>query len=127
MKHTLKHLYDSQLKFKQNTHAHFYQKQFDNAFNLYSKDLKAHFSCVNAIEFSNKESEHFASGGDDRRVLVWNIDKDVLSANEEKKSSPKTLKSYHQSNISTLAWDNENRRIFSGGNDSQVLVHDTKT
>lgn len=127
MKHTLKHLYDSQLKFMRNTYPQFYQKQFDNAFNLYSKDLRAHFSCVNAIEFSNQESEHFVSGGDDRRVLVWNLDKDVLSAQDGRKCSPKTLKSYHQSNISTLAWDNENKRIFSGGNDSQVLVHDTIT
>lgn len=36
------------------------------------------------------------------------------------------MKTQHNSNIFTLAWDNENKRIFSGANDHQVIVHDVE-
>ena len=37
------------------------------------------------------------------------------------------MKTQHNSNIFCLAWDNENKNIFSGGNDHQVIVHDVET
>lgn len=61
--------------------------------------------------------------GDDCRVLMWSINNDVLS----KKSEPRCLRHQHDAPIFTLAWDNENRRIFSGGYDRQVLIHDVET
>jgi WD repeat-containing protein 22 len=36
---------------------------------LYSKDLYAHYGCVNTVEF-DPSGRWMASGGDDRRVLV---------------------------------------------------------
>ncbi len=142
-----------------NTHTKYYQKIFDYAKNLYQKTLYAHYGCVNALEFSNRESEHFASGSynlanktswfgkvvrlsylltkikgsDDQRILLWSVGNDALSARavgtttENYVSKPISLRSQHNSNIFTVAWDNENRRIFSGGNDHQVIVHDVKT
>jgi DDB1- and CUL4-associated factor 5 len=101
------------------------QNRFKNANNLYSKDLKGHFNCVNALEFSNLDCCHFVSGGDDKRVLLWNINKDVLANNT--KPSPHIMRGQHHSNIFTLAWDNENNKIISGGNDSQIIVHDVST
>jgi hypothetical protein len=62
MFNTVNHLINSQINSKRNSLSKFYQNSFDYAWNLYSKDLKAHFGCVNAIEFSNRESEHIASG-----------------------------------------------------------------
>ncbi|XP_074646656.1 DDB1- and CUL4-associated factor 5-like [Tubulanus polymorphus] len=91
--------------------------------NLFKKDLKAHFGCVNAIEFSHTSGELMASGGDDRRVLLWNVEDAVSS----KVPTPVDMKGQHHSNIFTLAFDHENRRIFSGGNDEQVVVHDMST
>jgi len=120
MINSVKHLIDSSLSTRRYPNSQFLQSRLDNAHNLYSKDLRSHHSCVNALEFSNRESDHFASGGDDKRVLIWSIDRDLLST----RSQPHVLKNQHHSNIFTLAWDHENRRVFSGGNDHQVLVHD---
>ncbi|KAL3874283.1 hypothetical protein ACJMK2_037322 [Sinanodonta woodiana] len=89
---------------------------------LYSKNLKGHFGCVNAIEFSNGNGEILASGGDDRRVLLWNVEKAISNIGK-----PAVLKGEHNSNIFCLAFDNQNKTIFSGGNDKQVISHDIET
>ena len=149
MQNTVRHLVESELKSDKYSRDVFLKRRLHYANNLYSKDLKAHFSCVNSIEFSSNESDylisgtmnfmyflygkkrwskslllvHTRTGGDDKRVLLWNINKDVTSA----KNTPTTMKTQHNSNIFALAWDNENKRIFSGGNDHQVIVHDVET
>ncbi|KAJ8309567.1 hypothetical protein KUTeg_014441 [Tegillarca granosa] len=89
---------------------------------LHRRDLKAHYGCVNAIEFSHGGGELMASGGDDRRVLLWNMEKALSDI-----GSPFIMKGEHNSNIFCLAFDNENRKVFSGGNDEQVSVHDVAT
>ncbi|XP_061173798.1 DDB1- and CUL4-associated factor 5-like isoform X2 [Saccostrea echinata] len=89
---------------------------------LFFKDLKEHFGCVNAIEFSHQGGELIASGGDDRRVLIWNVEKALSDI-----SKPWSLKGEHTSNIFCLAFDTENTKVFSGGNDEQVIVHDLQT
>ncbi|KAK3603057.1 hypothetical protein CHS0354_015750 [Potamilus streckersoni] len=89
---------------------------------LYSKNLKGHFGCVNAVEFSNGNGEILASGGDDRRVLLWNVEKAISNIGK-----PAVLKGEHNSNIFCLAFDNQNKTIFSGGNDKQVISHDIET
>lgn len=96
--------------------------RISNSKNLFFKDLKEHFGCVNAIEFSNQGGELIASGGDDRRVLIWNVEKALSDI-----SKPWTLKGEHTSNIFCLGFDSENTKVFSGGNDEQVIVHDLKT
>lgn len=63
MQNTLNHL----LNVETRSDRHKLRSQFLNdrikyAFNLYSKDLKAHYSCVNASCFSNQDSNHFISG-----------------------------------------------------------------
>ncbi|XP_060077091.1 DDB1- and CUL4-associated factor 5-like [Ylistrum balloti] len=89
---------------------------------LYRKDLKEHYGCVNAIEFSNGGGQSIASGGDDRRVLLWNVQSALANIGK-----PVFMKGEHNSNIFCLAFDYENRKIFSGGNDEQVIVHDIST
>lgn len=37
------------------------------------------------------------------------------------------MNAQHHSNILTLSWDNEDKKIFSGGNDHQLIVHDAET
>ena len=64
-------------------------------------------------------------GGDDRRVLLWNLNKDIMSESEI--HSPVTMKAKHNSNIFALEWDNEDQKIFSAANDHQVIVHDVNT
>ncbi|XP_028981518.1 DDB1- and CUL4-associated factor 5 isoform X2 [Esox lucius] len=89
---------------------------------LYKKDMLGHFGCVNAIEFSNNGGDYLVSGGDDRRVLLWNMEK-ALHARSAK---PLKLKGEHLSNIFCLAFDSTNKRVFSGGNDEQVILHDVE-
>ncbi|OWF46287.1 DDB1- and CUL4-associated factor 5-like [Mizuhopecten yessoensis] len=89
---------------------------------LYRRDLKEHYGCVNAIEFSHDGGDWISSGGDDRRVLLWNVQKALANIGK-----PAFMKGEHNSNIFCLAFDNENRKIFSGGNDEQVIVHDIST
>ncbi|PSN32328.1 hypothetical protein C0J52_17634 [Blattella germanica] len=74
-----------------------------SARNLYRKDLLAHYGCVNAIEFSNK-GELLASGGDDRRVLIWNVEQAVHGVNK-----PAAMRAQHISNIFCLGFDSTNK------------------
>ncbi|XP_066154685.1 DDB1- and CUL4-associated factor 5 [Euwallacea fornicatus] len=113
-----------------------FKERLMKARNFYRKDLVAHYGCVNAIEFS-EEGELLVSGGDDRRVLLWNISDAVFekgvnltTVDTEPKSdgsrnkSPISMKRTHNSNIFCVAFDSKNERIFSGGNDDQVIIHE---
>ncbi|XP_038621435.1 DDB1- and CUL4-associated factor 5 isoform X2 [Tachyglossus aculeatus] len=90
--------------------------------NLYKKDLLGHFGCVNAIEFSNNGGQWLVSGGDDRRVLLWHMEQAIHS-----KVKPIQLKGEHHSNIFCLAFNSGNTKVFSGGNDEQVILHDVES
>lgn len=61
-------------------------------------------------------------GGDDRRVLLWNVEEALHGA-----SRPTAMRAQHISNIFCLSFDSKNAKIFSAGNDDQVIVHDTAT
>lgn len=105
----------------QNFRNNLFHERLRIAKNLYKKDLVGHYGCVNAIEFS-QEGELLVSGGDDRRVLLWHVDKAILE-----KESPVSMQKQHLSNIFCLGLDSKNTRIFSGGNDDVVIVHDIQT
>ncbi|CAG7836581.1 unnamed protein product [Allacma fusca] len=96
-------------------------RSFIKSKNLFRKNLYAHFGCVNAVEFS-RDGNLLASGGDDRRILLWNVDKAIHG-----KEEPTVMQAEHGSNVFALALDNSNRKIFSAGNDDQVIVHDVET
>ena len=74
----------------------------------------AHYGCVNAVEFSS-EGGKLASGGDDRRVLLWPLDKTITG-----EGKPVALVAEHRSNIFCLGFDTGTTRLYSGGNDEQV-------
>ncbi|XP_006632771.1 DDB1- and CUL4-associated factor 5 [Lepisosteus oculatus] len=99
----------------------FQRRRLAGCTSLYKKDLLGHFGCVNAIEFSNNGGEWLVSGGDDRRVLLWHMEKAIHS-----RAKPVKLKGEHLSNIFCLAFDSTNKRVFSGGNDEQVILHDVE-
>ncbi|CAK8678323.1 DDB1- and CUL4-associated factor 5-like isoform X1 [Clavelina lepadiformis] len=91
--------------------------------NLYCSDWIGHFACVNAVEFSNGTKEFLASGGDDKRVLLWNLGERFFAPNYK----PTIMVGNHISNIFCLAFDMYNKKLFSSGNDEQILVHDLAT
>ena len=103
-------------------HQKFQDLQFSSKKTLNSLDLKAHFGCVNALSFSNCGT-YLASGGDDRRILIW----DVSQALDQRPKSRKIMKATHESNIFCIDFDCGNRKLFSGGNDEKLLIHDLKT
>ncbi|KAM6912986.1 DDB1- and CUL4-associated factor 5 [Xenentodon cancila] len=99
----------------------FQRRRLAGCTSLYKKDMLGHFGCVNAIEFSNSGGEWLVSGGDDRRVLLWDMEKAIHG-----RSKPVKLKGEHLSNIFCLAFDSTNKKVFSGGNDEQVILHDVE-
>ncbi|KAL1513165.1 hypothetical protein ABEB36_002613 [Hypothenemus hampei] len=74
--------------------------------------------------------------GDDRRVLLWKISEAVFDRTppeyvfdpdikiEGSRHVPTPMKKTHNSNIFCVAFDSKNQRIFSGGNDDQVIIHE---
>ncbi|GFY50484.1 DDB1- and CUL4-associated factor 5 [Trichonephila inaurata madagascariensis] len=106
---------------KEHSNVRMINRRFEFSKYLYSKDLFAHYGCVNAIEFSN-DGEWLVSGGDDKRVLIWNIDKTLSGCLQ-----PKVMKGEHNSNIFCLGFSTSHTKLFSAGNDEQVLAHDVAT
>ncbi|KAI5611791.1 alpha-actinin-1, partial [Silurus asotus] len=100
----------------------FQRRRLAGCNSLYRRDMLGHYGCVNAIEFSNNGGQWLVSvGGDDRRVLLWDMEKALQS-----QAKPVKLKGEHLSNIFCLAFDSTNTRVFSGGNDEQVILHDVE-
>lgn len=64
----------------------------------------------------------YSAGGDDQRVLLWKLEESMAGISE-----PRSMKNHHYSNIFCLAFNNDSTKIFSGGNDDAVIVHDVKT
>jgi WD repeat-containing protein 22 len=64
-----------------------------------------------------------ASGGDDRRILVWNVEKSI----DAKAYDPGVMQGEHDSNIFCVDFDVDSKNVFSGGNDERVLIHDIAT
>lgn len=61
-------------------------------------------------------------GGDDRRVLLWKLEEAMAGIGQ-----PIAMKNEHYSNIFCLSFNNDSTKIFSGGNDEAVIVHDAHT
>ncbi|VDN86121.1 unnamed protein product [Brugia pahangi] len=112
---------------------------------IYQKDVKGHYGCVNAIEASTDENflasgkkvgstpgNHDKSkqicggvvGGDDRRVLMWKLnDVQVM----EKPKPVAVMRQMHYSNIFSVGFSNKCDKLYSAGNDSFLYVHDIAT
>ena len=79
---------------------------------------------MNAVEFS-EDGDLMVSGGDDKRVLCWQLDRAVTATTAG--YQPAVMTAEHESNIFCLGFDRAKTRIFSGGNDAVVIVHDAET
>ncbi|KAH9519536.1 DDB1- and CUL4-associated factor 5 [Bulinus truncatus] len=96
----------------------FFGHRLSQSQGLYKLDLRGHYGCVNAIEFSS-DGELIASGGDDRRLLLWNVGQAIFDS-----KAPTVIDTLHISNINSCCFDADNRKVATGGNDGQVIVHD---
>lgn len=66
----------------------------------------------------------FNLGGDDRRVMLCKVSQ-IL--NDQPQASPTVMHAEHSSNVFCLSFSQDNNQIFSGGNDEQVIIHNTLT
>ncbi|XP_028396002.1 DDB1- and CUL4-associated factor 5-like [Dendronephthya gigantea] len=105
-----------------NVSKKYLSEKFSSSKWLYSKNLVGHTECVNALAFSERGGEFLVSGGDDRRVLVWNL-REAVTGN----TTPRCMKQQHQSNIFCVTFDHDNRQIISAGNDEIILCHDSES
>jgi WD repeat-containing protein 22 len=107
------HLRDEALKTNHwnSTRSKYFQKRFDFSSTLYSQDGRSHSGCVNALDFSS-DGLFLASGGDDKRVLIWNMSQTLFNQTNR---TPVILNATHLSNIFSIKFDNQNRRIISAG------------
>lgn len=65
-------------------------------------------------------------GGDDKRVLIWNVHQAIVSV-QRTTPKPIVLQAAHRSNVFALAFVSSQQKIISAGNDEQVIVHDIHT
>lgn len=114
----LQHRQESGLK----SHA-LIRAAFENVGQFSSLDLKAHFGCVNALSFS-KNGQFLASGGDDKRVLLWPV---AQTLHNHENLATRAMEGMHNSNIFSLDFDCSSEVIISGANDQSVIVHDMAT
>ena len=63
-------------------------------------------------------------GGDDLRVFVWNFNEMQSGLKPRPRG---IMKKHHLSNIFTLSFSKDSRRVFSAGNDGSLIVHDIET
>ena len=84
------------------------------------QELTGHTEYIRAIEFSD-DGTHLVSGGRDNTVRLWSHDEGRDEWNSIE------METKHEDNVTCLAISPDNRRIFSGGLDKKVLIHDTTT
>ncbi|KAG8789679.1 hypothetical protein FRC15_003748 [Serendipita sp. 397] len=79
--------------------------------------LKSHTSCVNAVTFSKNGGRWLASGGDDLRILLWDM-------HETKIAKPSHTFTGPTRNIFELAFTANNSYLLCGGVDSAIRRYD---
>ena len=73
------------------------------------------------VEFS-EDGSYFLSGGCDCRVLLWSA-KGLLGSKRGLWSNK--ISSEHGASVLCLAMSSDNQKIFSGGDDLKLFIHDT--
>lgn len=84
--------------------------------------LKISDACAKMQKMNHMFATLFSTGGDDRRVLLWRVEQAIRGVGK-----PTVMKAQHVSNIFCLGYDSSKTKIFSAGNDDQVIVHDLET
>ena len=92
---------------------------------FHCKNLLGHSEYVKTFEFSN-DGKFLASGGYDKIVRLWPIS-EARRKNEATPIAPTEMKRRHISSVFCLAFAPDNRRLFSGGLDGQIFIHDVET
>ena len=92
-----------------------------------SRDLLGHTNSHNqfyTMEFSG-DGKFLVSGGGDKSVRLWSLSQGVEGRDSPIKGHE--MRTKHDDFVRCVAISSDNNRIFSGGYDSKVLIHDAKT
>ncbi|KIM22012.1 hypothetical protein M408DRAFT_79690 [Serendipita vermifera MAFF 305830] len=92
--------------------SEFYERGFD-----WVTKLRSHTSCVNAVNFSQKGGRWLASGGDDLRVLLWDMYETEIKTPIHTFTGPRR-------NIFELAFTANNEYLLCGGADTAIQRYD---
>ncbi|CAJ0962065.1 unnamed protein product, partial [Mesorhabditis belari] len=90
---------------------------------FFQRDIKGHYGCVNSVEFSHNQ-DFLASGGDDQRVLLWSVSDMLADANPKPIAE---MDAKHLTNIFAYSFSNDDKSLFSGGNDGFAMLHNLET
>ncbi|PCH40298.1 WD40 repeat-like protein, partial [Wolfiporia cocos MD-104 SS10] len=85
----------------------------------YSKRLRGHTSCVNALAFSSGGGRWLASGGDDPYILLWDLHQGETGLNV-----PSVRLRGHRANIFSVAFSATSQYLYSGATDNTILRFD---
>jgi WD repeat-containing protein 22 len=92
---------------------------FSSAFSC--RHVGYHYGQIEAIEFSN-DGTMLASGGYDTILRLWPVSQAL-----DKEIVPFQMEKRHNSIVLCLAIASDNSRLFSGGQDMKILIHDVQT
>ena len=84
------------------------------------RELEGHSGYINAVEFS-EDGTLLISGGADKSIRLWSVNQSLT------RGISSIMETKHQSPVTSLAFSPDNKRIFSGGNDSKIFIHDART
>ena len=90
---------------------------------FYCRELVGQSSHVGAMDFS-QDGRFLVSGGGDKIVRLWSL-KNLNPLNRN--SLPIEMNTKHESVIVSLTMSPDNHRIFSGGIDKNIIIHDVST
>lgn len=84
---------------------------------IYRAEIRGSYSCVNAIQL-DRQGRFLFAGGDDRRVLMYDLSDDPTSLRHTKSFTG------HASNIFAIQVSDDASTIFSCGNDGLIITND---
>ena len=91
------------------------------------RDLIGHTDSIVAIEFST-DGSFIVSGSADKTVRLWSLSSNIPTEETRQTTTVHQMKTIeHESAVSCVAISPDSSRIFSGGFDSKVFVHDAST
>ena len=84
------------------------------------QELSGHTKEIYSIEFSD-DGTQLISAGADKTVRLWSFNQDRGEWNST------AVETKHEDTICCLAFSPDNQRIFSGGFDKKIFIHDINT
>ena len=103
-----------------------HRKESTATSSFHCKDLLDPHEGIKTVEFSD-DGTLLASGSCDNIVRLWPINNEAEFGRGHNFMAPIQMETRHASSVYTLAFTPDNRRLFSGGFDGRIFIHDVQT